>query len=74
MPRTEFPDWSSAGLHSAIPSTFGITTRRPPQTPDFAGRPTYRKEKRNKIVFLVNTAQPLWLKIIKHTVKANCPE
>jgi hypothetical protein len=48
IPRTEFPDWSNGGDQSAIPSTFGITTRRPPHTPDFAGRPTFKKMKKKK--------------------------
>lgn len=40
MPLTEFPDWSKGGDQIAMPITFGITTRRHPQTPDFAGSPT----------------------------------
>lgn len=40
-PRQEFPRRSKGGDHVQIPITFGITTRRLPDTPDFAGIPTY---------------------------------
>lgn len=60
MPRTELPDWSSGGDHKAIPITLGITSNRPPQTPDLAGRPTFfqkiekKKQLNAKLVSIEN--------------------
>lgn len=39
-PRQELPSGSKGGDHVQIPITFGITTSRLPDTPDFAGMPT----------------------------------
>lgn len=40
-PRQEFPFESSAGDQRHIPSVFGTTNKMHPETPDFAGSPTY---------------------------------
>jgi len=42
-PLQLFPMGSRGGDHAKIPITLGMTSRIPPQTPDFAGSPTYRK-------------------------------
>uniref|UniRef100_A0A182IZQ3 Uncharacterized protein n=1 Tax=Anopheles atroparvus TaxID=41427 RepID=A0A182IZQ3_ANOAO len=39
-PRQLLPSGSSGGDHINMPITFGMTSITPPQTPDFAGRPT----------------------------------
>lgn len=41
MPLTLFPSLSSGGDQHMMPMTFGTTSRIPPATPDFAGRPTW---------------------------------
>jgi len=41
-PLQLFPKGSRGGDHAKIPITLEMTSRIPPQTPDFAGSPTYR--------------------------------
>lgn len=41
-PLQLLPNASSGGDHVHIPMTLGITTSKPPHTPDFAGKPTYK--------------------------------
>uniref|UniRef100_A0A914MZT2 Candidate secreted effector n=1 Tax=Meloidogyne incognita TaxID=6306 RepID=A0A914MZT2_MELIC len=41
-PLTELPILSKAGDHKAIPIIFGTTTIITPETPDFAGNPTWK--------------------------------
>jgi len=42
-PLQLFPMGSRGGDHAKIPITLGMTSRIPPQTPDFAGSPTCRR-------------------------------
>ena len=45
MPLTELPYMSSGGDQRQMPITFGTTSIIPPETPDLAGRPTWRTER-----------------------------
>ncbi len=42
IPRTLLPSLSRGGDQHTMPITLGTTSRMPPETPDLAGRPTYR--------------------------------
>ena len=42
MPLTLLPSASRGGDQMAMPHTLGMTSRIRPETPDLAGRPTYR--------------------------------
>lgn len=78
MPRTLFPSLSKGGDQHIIPMTLGTTSRTAPETPDLAGRPTWRKYIK-KHSFRNWQKQETWIQHLGATMlwltwKANWPE
>lgn len=46
IPLTLLPSLSRGGDQHMMPITFGTTSRIPPATPDFAGKPTFKQTKK----------------------------
>lgn len=76
MPLTLLPNLSSGGDQHMMPITLGTTSRIPPATPDFAGRPTW-EEGQEAETFQNKSAWKRWENVAAAkglTWKANCPE
>lgn len=78
IPRTLFPTLSSGGDQHITPMTLGITSSIAPDTPDFAGKPTWEIRAKGWLYlwFQVKLVSVAWLhhNLMPLTWKAICPE